>query len=42
MLYLQNFLLTDKGKSLVRHYELHWDAQKIHKDLLAHTEISTK
>ena len=34
-------LLTDKVKSLVRHYELYWDVQKIHMDLLVHTETST-
>ena len=32
------FLLTDKGKSQVRYYALHWDAQKIHKDVLAHVK----
>ena len=36
------FLLTYKVKSLVRCYELHWDAQKIHEELLAHAETSTK
>ena len=35
-------LCTDKGKSLVRYYELHWDTQKIYENLLAHTKISTK
>ena len=35
-------LLTDKEKSLVRSHELHWDAQKIHEELLAHAETSTK
>ena len=35
-------LLTSKGKSLVRYYELYWDAQKIYKDLLVHAETSTK
>ena len=34
--------LTEKGKSLVRSHELHWDAQNIHEDLLAHAETSTK
>ena len=34
--------LIDKGKSLVRCYELHWGAQKIHEDLLAYAETSTK
>ena len=35
-------LLTDKGKSLVRSHELHWNAQNIHEELLAHAETSTK
>ena len=35
-------LLTDKGKILVRSHELHWDAQKIHEEFLAHAETSTK
>ena len=35
-------LLTDKGKSLVRRCGLHWDAHKIHKDLLVYAETSTK
>ena len=35
-------LLIYKEKYLVRSYELHWDAQKIHEELLAHAETSTK
>ena len=35
-------LLTDKGKPLVRYHELHWDAQKIHEELLAHAKTFTK
>ena len=35
-------LLTDKVKLLVRYYELHWDAYKIHKDVLVYAETSTK
>ena len=35
-------LLTDKGKSLVRSHERHWDAQRIHTELLAYAETSTK
>ena len=35
-------LFTDKGKFLDRYYELYQDAQKIHEDLLANTETSTK
>ena len=34
--------LIDKRKSLVRSNELHWDAQKIREELLAHAETSTK
>ena len=33
-------LLTDKAKSLISHYELHWDAQKIHRDLFAYAATS--
>ena len=39
---LVEFLLTGKGKSLVRHYELYWDTQKIHRVLLTHAVTSTK
>ena len=35
-------ILTDKILSLVKCYELHWDAQKTHEDLLAHSKNSTK
>ena len=40
-LYTLNFQI-DKGKSLVRSHKLHWDAQKIHEELLTYAEIHTK
>ena len=35
-------IFSNKGKSLVRHYELHWDGHKIHSELLVHAETSIK
>ena len=41
-LYLQEIYLQKKRKPLVRSHELHSDTQKIHGELLAHAETSTK
>ena len=37
-----DILITGKGKSLVRYYELHRDVQRIHEDLLAHAKTFTR
>ena len=35
-------LLTNKGKALVRHYQLSFDAQAIYKKLSAYAKLTTK